>query len=809
MKKRIGIAVMCILSLSLMAGCQKKNNDVADTSSVNNTTNLYSATDDLERVVGVTGDELISDYDDSKEVGIFYFLWLGASSVDGPYDVSAVLEKNPNAAEEPISWLVAGGGETGTRHWWGESLFGYYRSMDEWVVERDVQMLTDAGIDFMAIDYSNATEYPEQLKVLLKALDKYYQQGFDVPQVTFITKANSGKVVNSLYETAYQAYPEYKHLWYCKDGKPLIVGNVDSEDLSEECKEYFTFKYAQWPREGYHDDAFPWMDFDLDGDGVQTAYNWSDGTSIMSVSVAQHKGTLAFSSSAFYGDDTNHTRNYHNGANDTNEDAYLYGYNFAEQFEYAISADPDIIFITGWNEWIATRQSTWKDINGEPMTDPVILVDCANIDNSRDIQPMKGGYGDNYYMQMVQYIREFKGCKTVNSNLNTAADMVKTTIGMNKSFSQWNDVPAFYLDYTGDINDRDCTGFGSLKYQDTTGRNDIYKMKMTNDEETLYCYVETVDDIVGMDEGNCMSLFLDIHNEEKGWYGYEYRTLLTSDGVQLETYTEDKWKAVGTLEYKLKGNQLQIAIPLKDLNCENGKDISLEFKWADNYQEKEGIWSFYLNGDAAPYGRMNYVYSTLEKAADVTAASSKVSTDKTASTDASKTVSTDAPKTETTTTQTVTDPTKISEYEIVGNWSDSRVWPDGNEDASVGPKKSYDGNMGSKWNPCATTGYANGPGIVYKLAGTCNLSNIICTFGNREYFFDVYVSADGESYTQIASITKGNMSSMYDELTCTVDANAAKGVQYIKLIFTGSNSSDNNQYVNLLEVALGRTETNE
>ena len=181
MKKRIGIVVMCILSLGLMAGCQKKNNDVADTSSVNNTTNLYSATDDLERVVEVTGDELIPDYDNSKEVGIFYFLWLGASSVDGPYDVSAVLEKNPNAAEEAISWLVAGGGATGTRHWWGESLFGYYRSMDEWVVERDVQMLTDAGIDFLAIDYSNATEYPEQLKVLLKALDKYYQQGFRLP----------------------------------------------------------------------------------------------------------------------------------------------------------------------------------------------------------------------------------------------------------------------------------------------------------------------------------------------------------------------------------------------------------------------------------------------------------------------------------------------------------------------------------------------------------------------------------------------------------------------------------------------------
>lgn len=40
--------------------------------------------------------------------------------------------------------------------------------------------------------------------------------------------------------------------------------------------------------------------------------------------------------------------------------------------------------------------------------------------------------------------------------------------------------------------------------------------------------------------------------------------------------------------------------------------IDLRFKWSDNYQLKDGqgdIFSFYLNGDCAPYGRLNYIFS--------------------------------------------------------------------------------------------------------------------------------------------------------------------------------------------------------
>ena len=36
--------------------------------------------------------------------------------------------------------------------------------------------------------------------------------------------------------------------------------------------------------------------------------------------------------------------------------------------------------------------------------------------------------------------------------------------------------------------------------------------------------------------------------------------------------------------------------------------FELEFKWVDNSQQDGDIYDFYLNGDAAPLGRFNYLY---------------------------------------------------------------------------------------------------------------------------------------------------------------------------------------------------------
>jgi len=598
-----------LLLMTVLTGCSN-NEAIGRTAikSIKNATYAYTGKDDLGRTLGLPGDEQIPTYDHSKAVGVFYFVWHGATSAEGPFDVSKIIANDPKAADSSDAWRLAGGGHVGQRHWWGTPLFGYFRAADQWVVEKDVQLLTDAGVDFIALDYSNTPSYPKELDVLLKCLDKYFKQGFNVPQVTFITKAFSAKKIMDLYKNAYLAKPEYEYLWYHLEGKPLIIGNPNAPELSQEFKDYFTIKYAQWPRESYNDNGFPWVDFKR----PQRLFGrQEERTTIMSVSVAQHSGTRAFSCSAFYGDDTNKTRSYRKGANDTAEDAYLYGHNFAEQFEHAIETNPDIIFVTGWNEWIATRLRSWADMDGKDIEHPVILVDGADINNSRDIQPMEGGFGDNYYMQLVGYIRKFKGCKIVNRNLNTAAATSKTTIDIKKDFSQWNRVETFYLDYTGDITERNHPGFGELIYQDYTGRNDIHIMKVANDDKNLYFYAETVSAIIDFDKDNCMSLFLITGNNRDRWYGYDFvinRTAPSSRKMRVERHSsENEWVLHGKIDYKMKGNKIQFAIPLSMLGYADNT-VSIEFKWADNYLEEDGVWSFYKRGDAAPYGRLNYLY---------------------------------------------------------------------------------------------------------------------------------------------------------------------------------------------------------
>lgn len=621
-KKILSVFLVLCMATGLLLGCGAEQpedsgtqpdsgtniaTDTADISSMNNTTSIYAGVDDLGRAL-----EGIKGGDDTKEVGIFYFPWAGTMGFESVHDTSKILEKDPEAPKDYLSWMKAGGGGVGDIHWWGEPIFGYYTSSDRWVIERDVQMLTDAGIDFLMMDASNGIAYEEKWPLILEVLDKYYRQGFEVPQVTAVTYGSSGLTIETLYEEVYKKYPQYSHLWYRKDGKPLMIGLPNDQEMPDECLEFFSFLYAQWPREPYHADGIAWMDFGWwTANGKQAVFGTEGSKTIMTVSLAQHSGTLAFSSSAFYGDTTNHTRSWHDGANDPAPDAYLYGYNFAEQFEYAIECNPDIIFITGWNEWIAARQGTWRDIDME--AEPIVLVDNCNINNSRDIQPMKGGYGDNYYMQMMQYIRKFKGASVVNVGLNTASEVEPVTIDVTKSMSQWNAVDSYYLDYVYEIDDRKSVGYGATPYVDKTGRNDIYKMKVANDEENLYAFVQTVAPVTGMDQNHCMSMFISTGAEgNETWCGYDFvvnRTAASADRLVIEKRTASGWKKVGEAAYQLQENELHFAIPLSVLGLDSS-DVSIQFKFADNYQGEDDIFSFYLNGDAAPYGRVNFVYES-------------------------------------------------------------------------------------------------------------------------------------------------------------------------------------------------------
>ncbi|MBQ3507099.1 MAG: hypothetical protein IJA91_01000, partial [Clostridia bacterium] len=70
------------------------------------------------------------------------------------------------------------------------------------------------------------------------------------------------------------------------------------------------------------------------------------------------------------------------------------------QWNSAFETRPKIITLTWWNEWTAQRLCL---DNGE-----YVFVDNYNQEYSRDIEPMAGGHGDQYYKWMIEYINAYK-----------------------------------------------------------------------------------------------------------------------------------------------------------------------------------------------------------------------------------------------------------------------------------------------------------------------------------------------------------------------------------------------------------------
>ena len=72
------------------------------------------------------------------------------------------------------------------------------------------------------------------------------------------------------------------------------------------------------------------------------------------------------------------------------------------------------------------------------------LQDEFNEEYSRDIEPMKGGYGDTYYMHLISFVRRFKGMeKPAEENKNH-------TVDIKSGFADWNNVVLTYREYMGD-----------------------------------------------------------------------------------------------------------------------------------------------------------------------------------------------------------------------------------------------------------------------------------------------------------------------------------------------------------------------
>jgi len=378
-----------------------------------------------------------------RYVGIFYFLSAQENPSAKLFNITEILKKVPGAPWHP-EWEVWGGGEP---HFCIEPLFGYYFNSDEWVVRKHVELLTLAGVDFLFFDTTNDDFYESNSKMILRVLEEYAAQGWNTPKVVYYTNTESGVRMQQIYDAIYKPGIA-PGAWFRLDGKPVIIGK--EEECSSEVKAFFDIKRAQWPNAPIEEAGWPWMSFTR----PQHVHLGESGEpEIINVSVAQHP-QCNMGDSAMYGEKYNWGRAYNHGKNDSDSDpdAWKKGGNIAEQWEVAREADPRVVMVTGWNEWTAGK---W-DFRGEYPARPMCFVDCVNEEYSRDIEMMRGGYFDNYYMQLISDIRKYKGAPDF-PRFNE-----KITIDMDGSFDQWDKVEAEYHGFTCENRNRDHPGFGRI-----------------------------------------------------------------------------------------------------------------------------------------------------------------------------------------------------------------------------------------------------------------------------------------------------------------------------------------------------------
>jgi hypothetical protein len=533
-----------------------------------------------------------------KFVGIFYFLWHGQHGTDGPFD-------NTQTVADPVGHPY---GPPGAFHWWGEPAVGYFLSDDPWVHRKNLQMLADAGVDVIFFDVTNAYTYPTIYPLVCQIAEEMRRHGIPAPQIAFITHAGGSRTVTRLYEDFYSK-GLYKDLWFQWQGKPLILGSRDSTDdgvtMTDTVKNFFTWRNS-WAWDPGQD-KWQWID------KYPQRAGWHDDPSSpeeVPVAIAGHPTDSlgrSFRSTEKWGEGTEPPIDtlYRTPLTDQ-------GRQFAQQWARALQIDPQFIFITGWNEWVAQRF-----LAGGPGTfagHPQVKGDTFFVDNfteefSRDAMPMKdkgkGGYGDNYYLQMVNGIRRFKGVRA----LPIVHGFQKIALG---NFAAWTGVQPEYHDAIGDTEHRDHNGWGKLHYTDTSGRNDITTAKVACDAKNIYFYVRTASKITPYTDARWMQLLIDADSNPKtGWNGYDYAVnsqVLNANATMLKRFSDGKtWR----VSYRAAGNEMVVAIPRVLLGLTSLRQTAFDFHWVDNAPiggDPKKIVDWWYVGDSAPDGRFNFRY---------------------------------------------------------------------------------------------------------------------------------------------------------------------------------------------------------
>ena len=591
--KRFAFFVLTVLLIAAMTGGSRLRavDEEQPGSGSEGSVMAITGTDDFGRKI-----DMISGTRKDRYVGLFYFIWFDFAQKGYRFDTTKLLRTKPDRLWDPFD--KTGTAPSSCMYYFNEPLYGYYKSTDKWVVRKHIELFAAAGVDFLAIDLSNDVIYEPALTTLLDTLLEYREAGISVPKIVCYTNLNTGHSVDLLYKVIYRT-DKYRSLWfYGPYEKPLIVAH--EEELKPEYLEFFHVRPAQWPGFEYevYEDGFPFCDLNRP---QRTHQN------LIGVSVAQHTGYVFSYGMKIDPNDTprdiNHGRGYTSAKHENGSaQAIMRGDNIQEQWDYAISQDPEIVFVTGWNEWATNK---WPGKEGDTVAR---FVDSFNTEFSRDIEMTKErryvmnddgtgyvqeGYGDNFYLQLVRNIRRYKGIAADGPSY-----IEPDTDGQN------------YISLAVVNEPRDCGG-----YKQAAAANFIRTVNVSHTPDEIVFKVGCADEITTPDDGalNWMNIFMGFEgSKEKQWQTYSYVLNRHPEGnvTWLEKYDGSGFVKSGECALEVSGSEMIVRVPLELIAELNGAyDFVMYFKVADSVEDPEDEMDYYVSGSSVPLGRLSYTYA--------------------------------------------------------------------------------------------------------------------------------------------------------------------------------------------------------
>ena len=305
-----------------------------------------------------------------------------------------VLRKSDTGVDEyhDISKILAGEQEWGGSpafHYWAEPELGYYCSSNREVIRTHMTQLYTAGVDFIILDHTNLgywyVEDPvnkvlmidQPMIALFETIMEMRAEGLGTPYVVMWVGSGDARLYDYLYDNFY-GQEKWADCFVYWDGKPFMLTTTPHDEDNPAPEEFTTrcmgglldknsMKYqGKWNFLAINNAKY--CTRNADGEAEQIA-----------VCVASQETYMSA--------DTAHGR--------------LGGLFWYAQWTSAFEQRPKFVTLTWWNEWTAQRF-----YNSD--ADEYYFVDAYSSEYSRDIEPMEGGHGDQYYRWMIDYIFAYK-----------------------------------------------------------------------------------------------------------------------------------------------------------------------------------------------------------------------------------------------------------------------------------------------------------------------------------------------------------------------------------------------------------------